>query len=100
MSVEAKKNIKNFGLQDRIKIYEGDAVGLLNDKTVDLSDDNTKFDFLFVDAAKSKYIEFIEGSLKHLNKDAVIICDNILMGARVASDEYDSKHKHRTNIRH
>lgn len=93
-------NIKRFGFEDRIHVISGDAVEVLRSKIGVLSDYMNKFDILFIDAGKSKYIEFLEASLPYLKKDAIIICDNILMGARVASDEYDSKNKHRTNIRH
>lgn len=96
----ANDNISSFGFEDRIKVLVGDAVSVLKGEIKGLSDLNYKFDILFIDAGKSKYIEFLENSIPYLNKDAVIICDNILLGARVASDEYDSKNKHRTNIRH
>lgn len=45
---EAKINIKNVGLEDKINIYEGDAVEIL--PTL-----NEQYDVAFIDAAKGKY---------------------------------------------
>ena len=45
--VEAKENIKKMNLQNKINIYEGDAVDIL--PTL-----NEKYDVVFIDAAKGK----------------------------------------------
>ena len=45
--LEAKENIKNVRVEEKIKIYEGDAVEIL--PTL-----NEKYDIVFIDAAKGK----------------------------------------------
>ncbi|MGN1300323.1 MAG: O-methyltransferase, partial [Clostridia bacterium] len=50
---EARENIKKVGVEDKIKLYEGDAVEIL--PTL-----NEKYDVVFIDAAKGKYPFFLE----------------------------------------
>ena len=65
---EAIKNIKDFNLEDRINIILDDAFN------VDL---NEKYDLIFIDAAKSQYIKFFLKFKANLNKNGVIISDNL-----------------------
>ena len=88
---EAKKNIKKMGLENKIRIYGGDAVDIL--PTL-----NEKYDMVFIDAAKSKYPFFLQESLRMLNKGGIIFADNILYKGYVMSDY--NKHKQRTAVRH
>ena len=88
---EATRNIKLFGLEDRINIYFGNAVDIL--PTL-----KKKYDIIFIDAAKSKYNIFLEESLKLINNDGIILADNILYKGYVMSDY--NKHKQRTAVRH
>ena len=87
---EAKQNIKEMGLEDKIQIYEGDAVEIL--PTL-----NEKYDLVFIDAAKGKYPFFLKEALRMLNKDGIIFADNILYKGYVMSDY--NKHKQRTAVR-
>ena len=88
--VEAKQNFKKVGVQDKIYLYEGDAVEILPT----LSD---KYDVVFIDAAKGKYPFFLEQALRMLNDKGVIIADNVLYKGYVMSDY--NKHKQRTAVR-
>ena len=87
---EAKINIKEMGLEEKIHIYEGDAVEIL--PTL-----NDKYDVVFIDAAKGKYPFFLKEALRMLNKDGIIFADNILYKGYVMSDY--NKHKQRTAVR-
>ena len=87
---EAKKNVKDMGLQEKINIYEGDAVEIL--PTL-----NKKYDMVFIDAAKGKYPFFLKESLRMLNQNGIIFADNILYKGYVMSDY--NKHKQRTAVR-
>lgn len=87
---EAKNNIKEMGLEEKINILEGDAVEIL--PTL-----NEKYDMIFIDAAKGKYPFFLEQSLRLLNKNGIIFADNILYKGYVMSDY--NKHKQRTAVR-
>ena len=46
---------------------------------------NEKFDLVFIDADKSNYIEYYERSLKLLNKNGLIIIDNVLWYGEVVN---------------
>lgn len=89
----AKIARENFDVVDGIKLYEADAIDILED----LVKENRKFDMIFIDAAKSKYSKFLEYSLKLLNKNGIIFADNILYKGYVMSDY--NEHKHRTAVR-
>ena len=87
---EAKINIKNVGVEHKIKIYEGDAVEIL--PTLD-----EKYDVVFIDAAKGKYPFFLKEALRMIKPTGVILADNILYKGYVMSDY--NKHKQRTAVR-
>ena len=87
---EARINIKNVGLEDKINIYEGDAVEIL--PTL-----NEKYDVVFIDAAKGKYPFFLKEALRMIKPNGIILADNILYKGYVMSDY--NKHKQRTAVR-
>ena len=87
---EAKVNIKNVGVEEKINIYEGDAVEIL--PTL-----NDKYDVVFIDAAKGKYPFFLKEALRMINENGIIFADNILYKGYVMSD--CNKHKQRTAVR-
>lgn len=97
---EALLNIERLGLSDRIECLIGDAVEVLNGLyEKQISNNLEPYDFVFIDAGKSHYAEFLECSLKLSKPGTIIVCDNILMKAKTASDEYDPHGKYKTNIR-
>lgn len=87
---EAKENIKKVGVEDKIHIYEGDAVEIL--PTL-----NEKYDAVFIDAAKGKYPFFLQEALRMIQPNGIIFADNILYKGYVMSDY--NKHKQRTAVR-
>jgi len=87
---EAKENIKQMELEDKINIIIGDAVEIL--PTL-----NEKYDMIFIDAAKGKYPFFLKESLRLLADNGTIFADNILYKGYVMSDY--NKHKQRTAVR-
>ena len=87
---EAKINIKNMNLEDKIKIYEGDALEILPEL-------KGKYDVIFIDAAKGKYPFFLNQALRLINHKGIIFADNILYKGYVMSDY--NKHKQRTAVR-
>jgi len=58
---------------------------------------NSKFDMVFIDADKMNYKEYYERSLKLLDKDGLIIVDNVLWHGEVADE--DNLDKYTINIR-
>lgn len=76
--IEAVKNVKSFGLDDRVTLILADALDF------DLSE---KFDLIFIDAAKSQYIKFFNKFSKNLNKGGYIVTDNINFHGLTNSDK-------------
>ena len=87
---EARENIKDLQLEDKIHIFEGDALEILPTLT-------GPYDVAFIDAAKGKYPIFLEHTLRMLAKNGIIIADNVLYKGYVMSDY--NKHKQRTAVR-
>ena len=87
---EAKVNIKRAEVEEKVNILFGDAVEIL--PTLE-----GKYDIIFIDAAKGKYPFFLKEAIRMLNKDGIILADNILYKGYVMSDY--NKHKQRTAVR-
>lgn len=87
---EANENIKKAGVEEKIHIYEGDAVEIL--PTL-----NEKYNVVFIDAAKGKYPFFLKEALRMIEPNGIIFADNILYKGYVMSDY--NKHKQRTAVR-
>ena len=65
---EAIKNINEFNLNEQIEIINGDAM--------DVSVDGM-YDLIFIDASKGHNIDFFEKYQNNLDKNGVIITDNL-----------------------
>lgn len=74
----AVDNIKNCGLEDRIKITNEDALDAKIDE---------KFDLIFIDAAKAQYEKFFEKYKHNLSENGVIITDNLFFHGMVENPE-------------
>ena len=66
--LEAIKNIKRFGLENRITLLFNDALNVEIDG---------KYDLIFFDAAKAQNINFFNHFESNLDNNGVIITDNI-----------------------
>lgn len=86
----------------RIDFRVGDAMEILDELVSTLSgaDESQKFDFVFIDAAKSHYREFFEAAEKICTKDALIVCDNILLKGWIVEAEGKAAKRHRTSIKY
>ena len=69
----AKENFKICNVDDVITTLQGSALMHL-----EYLPDDFEIDFAFVDANKSEYIKYFEIIDKHLKKDGIIACDNVL----------------------
>jgi predicted O-methyltransferase YrrM len=67
---EARDNIKAAGFEDRIKVRVGDA----REITPTLSE---KFDFMFIDAVKNQYFDYLKLAEDKLDKGAYVVSDNV-----------------------
>ena len=82
--LEALKNVKKLGLENRITLLFQDAVDLtLHDK----------YDLVFLDAAKGQNIKFFENFEKNLNEKGFIITDNMCFHGYVSKDLEEIKSK-------
>lgn len=86
---EAKKNIKDLGLESKITLLEGDAAEILPK----LDD---KFDIIFMDAAKAQYIQFLPDCLRMLKVGGILIADDVLQSGNIAKDRYSVPRRQRT----
>ncbi len=67
----AVDNVFEAGYERKIRVIEGEAAEVLH-----WLDEG--FDFIFLDAAKGQYIEFLPDIMRILNKGGVLLSDNIL----------------------
>lgn len=97
----AKGNFEDLGIANRIRVFQGDASDVLDALRYPGCDssDESLYDFVFIDAGKSKYREFFDKSIKLCSHGAVIVCDNVLLKASVADNKFDANRRHRTNIK-
>lgn len=68
----AIENFKRCGVSDIVRTLQGSAIKVL----AALSPDE-KFDFVFIDANKSEYVEYFRLIKPHLTSKALIAADNI-----------------------
>lgn len=66
---QAIKNIKDEGLENQIDVHFGEIAEFKTDK---------KYDLIFVDAAKSKYGDYLEQFIGNLKDDGVMVFDNMI----------------------
>ena len=76
----AVDNIFASGNEKRIQVIEGEAAEVLHWLEGD-------FDFIFLDAAKGQYIEFLPDILRLLKKGGVLLSDNILYHGMIENDK-------------
>jgi len=77
--LQAKANFEKFGVSERVEALLGDACDIVPKL-------ECEFDFIFIDAAKSKYEFFFLEGLKKLKKGGVIFIDNLMFKGSVYED--------------
>ena len=100
MTDYAKENFAGCSGGERIDFRIGDAMDVLADITEEVKESGDRFDFVFIDAAKSHYREFLEICEKICTDDAFIVCDNILMKGWLIDYEGKEAKRHRTSIKY
>lgn len=89
---EARQNISDYGYEDRIRIFLGDAAQTLTKI-------QKNYDFVFIDAAKGHYREFWDLVAPKMNAGGVILCDNVFVRGLVCLPLSEVPRKHRTHTR-
>ena len=83
-----KIDICESNVKNRINMYLGDAFKLLQENTEDETGKkvnicNNKYDIVFIDANKSKYLDYFNICKNLLNDNGIIILDNVLFAGYV-----------------
>lgn len=87
--IKAKENFQRAGVEDRITLLEGDAADILKEM-------EGSFDFVFMDAAKGQYIHFLPDVIRLLDKNGVLVSDNVLQDGEVLDSKYIVNRRNRT----
>lgn len=66
----ARENIKKAGFEERVEIEVGDAKELIPTLSA-------TFDFIFIDAAKEDYLDYLKLVEEKLEEGAVVVADNV-----------------------
>lgn len=82
----AVDNVFEAGYEKKIRVIEGEAAEVLH-----WLDEG--FDFIFLDAAKGQYIEFLPDIMRILNKGGVLLSDNILYHGMIEDEDKVERRK-------
>lgn len=85
----ARNNFKRAGKEDKITLIEGDA-------TLVLKELKESYDFIFMDAAKGQYINFLDDILRLLSPGGLLISDNILQEGEIVESHFTVARRDKT----
>lgn len=87
--VSAKEFIEKSGMEEKIKLIEGDALSIMPRL-------KKKYDLIFLDADKEDYKRLFDYSMVLLKKGGIIVIDNLLWHGYAASRKVPAKYKEST----
>ena len=90
--VEARKNLAQNDKNSRITLLEGDAADVLHE----LAKQGKEYDFIFMDAAKGQYLNFLPDIQKLLAQGGTLVSDNIFHEGDVLESRYAVTRRDRT----
>ncbi len=85
----ARENFAKYDRGNKITLLEGDALEIL--KTL-----SPGYDFIFMDAAKGQYINFLPDCLRILDKGGLLVSDNVLQDGDVIESRFAVTRRDRT----
>ncbi len=85
----AKENFRRAGMEDRIRLLEGDAEEILNRL-------EGTYDFIFMDAAKGQYIHWLPVIMGLLAPGGMLVSDNVLQDGDIVQSRYGVERRNRT----
>ncbi|MBP3604268.1 MAG: O-methyltransferase [Lachnospiraceae bacterium] len=85
----AKENFAKAGKEKQITLLEGDATEILKELS-------GSYDFIFMDAAKGQYINFLPDILKLMPEGGLLISDNVLQDGDALESRYAVTRRNRT----
>ena len=86
----AKENIARAEKNEIITLLEGDAMDIM--PTLE----ENQFDFVFMDAAKAQYINFLPEVIRLMKNQAVLITDNVFQEGDLIESKYVVQRRDRT----
>lgn len=86
---KAKENFKRAEVADKITLLEGDAAVILKEL-------KSSYDFIFMDAAKGQYINFLPEVIRLLSVGGILVSDNVLQDGEVLDSRYVVDRRNRT----
>ncbi|MDO5574452.1 MAG: O-methyltransferase [bacterium] len=89
----ARENIRRGQCEEKIELIEGDAADVLKS----LADQHTgEYDFIFMDAAKGQYLNFLPDIMRLLMDGGLLISDNVLQDGDIIESRFAVTRRNRT----
>ncbi len=85
----ALKNFERAGREKQITLLEGDALEVM--RTLD-----GFYDFIFMDAAKGQYIQYMPEAVRLLAPEGVLVSDNVLQDGDIIESRFAVERRNRT----
>ena len=85
----ARENFRRAGKESQITLIEGDAAEVLG--TLEGS-----FDFIFMDAAKGQYINYLPEVFRLLEEGGCLVSDNVMQDGEVIESRFAVERRNRT----
>lgn len=85
----ARNNFKRAGKEDQITLIEGDALEVM--KTLE-----GPYDFIFMDAAKGQYINYMPEAIRLLSEGGILMSDNVLQDGDIIESRFAVERRNRT----
>ena len=85
----ARRNFERAGREGQITLLEGDAYEVM--KTLD-----GFYDFIFMDAAKGQYIQYMPEAVRLLAPEGVLLSDNVLQDGDIVESRFAVERRNRT----
>ena len=89
---EAKKNLAEIPRADKVILLCGDA----NEVLKQLAEKGESYPFIFMDAAKGQYMNFLPHLMRLLPKGGILITDNVLQEGTIVESKYTIPRRERT----
>jgi len=85
----ARANFARFGVEDRVRLLEGDAVDLLPGLA-------GPYDFVFMDAAKGQYLRYLPDVLRLMPSGGILLSDNVFLDGDIIESHFAVERRDRT----
>lgn len=89
---EAKKNLAAIPRAEQVTLLCGDA----NEVLKGLADKGESYPFIFMDAAKGQYMNFLPHLMRLLPEGGILITDNVLQEGTIVESKYTIPRRERT----